>query len=300
MFVLQGPTDGSDRGFTLVEVIIALGLGLVLMTVVLRVFLSLWSAVNDSAEATEVAERAAFTLNAVSRWVSRSGARYPTATYENTKLSGWGSDADDAGWQNSLASDLEHLTVWTGLDFCQSPLLAPMPIELTALSIARVADVSCLGSTSAILGSDVLLIERRESCLPSCSGPGFFALLPSCDLLTTNDIRWMRRAEVPAECHPSTQLIRLQRQMIYWRAYTHRWGDGQPALMLKRQSVESSGRWLRADALAGFISEWRLCGLAKNNPDCQLDGRPLDAVRVSLSARSRAHVVRQRRLMVPR
>lgn len=300
MFVLQGPTDGSDRGFTLVEVIIALGLGLVLMTVVLRVFLSLWSAVNDSAQATEVAERAAFTLNAVSRWVNQSGARYSSATYENGALSGSSPNANDAGGQKGLTSDLDPLTVWAGLDFCQSPLLAPIPIELPALSIARVVDVSCLGSPSGIFGSEVLLIERREPCLPNCAGPGFFALLPSCDLLATDDIRWMRRAEVPAECHSATQLVRLQRQMIYWRAYTYRWGDGQPALMLKRQSVESSGRWLSADALAGFINEWRLCGLTKNNSYCQLDGRPIDAVRVSLSARSRAHVVRQSRLMVPR
>ena len=46
-------------GFTLIEMMIALGLGIALLAVLVRVFVSLWLVVSESASAVEVTERAA-------------------------------------------------------------------------------------------------------------------------------------------------------------------------------------------------------------------------------------------------
>ena len=123
--------------------------------------------------------------------------------------------------------------------------------------------------------------------------------MPSCDGVTPFEIRWMNRGSVPLDCASAQALIRLQRQLIYVRPHSWRRGDAKPALMLKRQSDEPSGRWLASDMLADSISGFELCGVSFDTADCVNEGRLTSAVRVSVSALGSSESFALSRFLVP-
>ena len=289
------------HGFTLVEMMIALGLGIGLLAVLMRVFISLWLAVGESASAVEVTERAAFALNAIGHWADASSA---VAALHNT--------ADSLAMLNDARKVL-HLrqdtpdglliessgSVAPGLFAgCGSPELVPIDLTKTAMAVVSAKQLDCL-SGPVEQGTSVLFLERRIPCVTPCAGPGFFALVPGCDGITPFEIRWMNRGSVPLDCAGAEALIRLQRQLIYLRPYSWRRGDAESALMLKRQSDEPSGRWLASDMLADSISGFELCGVSFDTADCVNDGRLVSALRVSLSALGSSKSFALSRFLVP-
>ena len=291
----------AASGFTLVEMMIALGLGIGLMAVLTRVFISLWLAVDESASAVEVTERAAFALNAIGHWAGES-----TAVAALHKAAGGFSMLDDATEQLSLTQDPKGgLLIESGgyaaagfFTGCGSPELVPMDLTKTTMAVVSAKQLDCL-SESVEQGTSVLFFERRIPCETPCVGPGFFALVPSCYGITPFEVRWMNRGSVPQDCAGAQALIRLQRQLIYLRPYSWRRGDAKPALMLKRQSDEPSGRWLASDMLADSIASFELCGVSFDTADCVNDGRLVSAVRVSLSALGSSESFALSRLLVP-
>ena len=173
-----------------------------------------------------------------------------------------------------------------------------MDLTKTTMAVVSAKQLDCL-SGSVEHGTSVLFFERRIPCETPCVGPGFFALVPSCDGITPFEIRWMNRGSAPQHCAGVEALIRLQRQLIYLRPYSWRRGDAKPALMLKRQSDESSGRWLASDMLADSIGSFELCGVSFDTADCVNDGRLVSAIRVSLSALGSSESFALSRLLVP-
>ena len=291
----------AASGFTLVEMMIALGLGIGLMAVLTRVFISLWLAVDESASAVEVTERAAFALNAIGHWAGES-----TAVAALHKAADSLAMLNDAGEGLHLRPDPKGgLLIESGgyaaagfFTGCGSPELVPMDLTKTTMAVVSAKQLDCL-SESVEQGTSVLFFERRIPCETPCVGPGFFALVPSCDGITPFEVRWMNRGSAPQDCAGAEALIRLQRQLIYLRPYSWRRGDAKPALMLKRQSDEPSGRWLASDMLADSIGSFELCGVSFDTADCVNDGRLVSAIRVSLSALGSSESFALSRLLVP-
>ena len=179
---------------------------------------------------------------------------------------------------------------------CGSPELAPRSHK-TAMAVVSAKQLDCL--SGQLSGAPVLFLERRIPCVIPCAGAGFFALVPSCDGIAPFEIRWMNRGSVPLDCAGAEALIRLQRQLIYLRPHSWRRGDAKPALMLKRQSDEPSGRWLASDMLADSISGFELCGVSFDTADCVNDGRLVSALRVSVSALGSSESFALSRFLVP-
>ena len=264
---------------------IALGLGIGLLAVLMRVFISLWLAVGESASAVEVTERAAFALNAIGHWAAESSA---VAALHNTadslamlndarKVLHLRQDTNDGLLIESSGSVAPGF--FTG---CGSPELVPIDPTKTAMAVVTAEQLDCL-SGSIEQGTSVLFLERRIPCETPCTEQGFFVLVPSCEAVTPYEIRWMTLGSVPLDCAGAEAVIRLQRQLIYLRPYSWRRGDAQPALMLKRQSDEPSGRWLASDMLADSIGGFELCGVSFDTADCVNNGRLISALRVSVS-----------------
>ena len=273
-------------GFTLVEMMIALGLGIGLLGVLMRVFISLWLSVGESASAVEVTERAAFALNAIGHWAGESSA--VAAVHD----AGDGFPMlNDAGEVLPVIQDSNDGLViessgslapgfFTG---CRSPELVPIDPTKTAMAVVSAKQLDCL-SGPVEQDTLVLFLERRIHCETPCAGAGFFALVPSCDAVTPYQTRWMTQGSVPLDCAGAQAVIRLQRQLIYLRPYSWHRGDAKPALMLKRQSDEPSGRWLASDMVADSIGGFELCGVSLDTGDCVSDGRLVSAIWVSVSA----------------
>ena len=59
-------------------------------------------------------------------------------------------------------------------------------------------------------------------------------------------------------CYTEPQLFELHRILIYARNYSHKRGDGAPALMMSRLTAEPEPRWLRSDMLASGVFTWDL------------------------------------------
>ena len=289
------------NGFTLVEMMIALGLGVGLLAILMRVFISLWLAVGESASAVEVTERAAFALNAIGHWAGESTA--VAALHEEAGSLPMLNNAAEVLHLTQDAND-ELLTGSSGsvapgfFNGCGSPELFPINLTKTAMAVVSAKQLDCL-SGPVEHGTSVLFLERRLLCETPCAGAGFFALVPSCDGVTPFEIRWMNRGSLPHDCLGANAVIRLQRQLVYLRPYSWRRGDAKPALMLKRQSDEPSGRWLASDMLADSISGFELCGVSFDTADCVNDGRLVSALRVSLSALGSSESFALSRFLVP-
>ena len=291
----------ARSGFTLVEMMIALGLGIGLIAVLLRVFISLWLAVGESALVVEVTERAAFALNAIGQWASESNAEaalheagdsFPMLD-DAAEVLRVTQDSNDGLLIESIGSVAPGF--FTG---CRSPELAPIDLTKTAMAVVSAKQLDCL-SGPVEQGTLVLFLERRIPCVIPCIGPGFFAIVPSCDAVTPFEVRWMTRGSVPSGCAGAQGVIRLQRQLIYLRPYSWRRADAKPALMLTRQSDEPSGRWLASDMLADSIGSFELCGVSFDKADCVNDGRLVSAVRVSVSALGSSESFALSRFLVP-
>jgi hypothetical protein len=291
----------AASGFTLGEMMIALGLGIGLLAVLMRVFISLWLAVGESASAAEVTERAAFALNAIGHWGGESAA---VAALH--KAGGSLAMLNDARKVLHLRPDTnDGLLIESSGSLvpgffagCGSPALVPIDLTKTAMTVVAAKQLDCL-SGPVEQGTSVLFLERRLLCETPCAGPGFFALVPSCDAVMPFEIRWMNRGSVPLDCAGAEALIRLQRQLIYLRPHSWRRGDANPALMLKRQSDEPSGRWLASDVLADSISGFELCGVSFDTADCVNDGRLVSALRVSVTAVGSSESFTLSRFLVP-
>ena len=290
------------NGFTLVEMMIALGLGIGLLTVLMRVFISLWLAVVESASAVEVTERAAFALNAIEHWAGESAA--VASLHKAADSLAMINDARKVlhlrqDTNDGLLIESSGSVVPSFFAGCGSPALVPTDLTKTAMTVVAAKQLDCL-SGPVEQGSLVLFLERRIPCETPCAGPGFFALVPSCDGVTPYEVRWMTRGYVPLDCAGAQTFIRLQRQLIYLRPYSWRRGDAKPALMLKRQADEPNGRWLASDMLADSIGGFELCGVSFDMADCVNDGRLVSAVRVSLSALGPSESFTLSRFLVPR
>ena len=268
------------RGFTLVEMMIALGLGVGLLAVLMRLFISLWLAVAESASAVEATERAAFTLNVIEHWAGETAAvaapqeagdSFPMLS-DAADVLPLTQDSNDGLFIESIGSVASGF--FTG---CGSPELVPIDPTKTAMAVVTAEQLDCL-SGSIEQGTSVLFLERRIPCETPCTEPGFFVLVPSCEAVTPYEIRWMTLGSVPLDCAGAEAVIRLQRQLIYLRPYSWRRGDAQPALMLKRQSDEPSGRWLASDMLADSIGGFELCGVSFDTADCVKNGRLIYAL----------------------
>ena len=288
-------------GFTLIEMMIALGLGIALLAVLVRVFVSLWLVVSESASAVEVTERAAFALNAIGHWAGESTAvaalhkAGDSVPMLNDPVEALPLTQDSNDGLRTGSSGYPVPRFFSG---CGSPELAPIDLTKTAMAVVPAKQLDCL-SGSVEQSTLVLFLERRTPCKTPCAGPGFFALVPSCDAVTPFEIRWMNRGSVLLDCAGTKALIRLQRQLIYLRPYSWRRGDAKPALMLKRQSDEPSGRWLASDMVADSIGAVELCGVSYDLTDCVNDGRFISALRVSVSALGSSESLVLSRFLVP-
>lgn len=299
--VAQPDKPLAVSGFSLVEMMIALGLGIVLLAVLMRVFISLWLAVSESASAVEVTERAAFALNAIGHWAGESTA--VAALHEAVDSVPILYDPAEVlpltqGFNDGLLTGSSGYLLPSSFPGCGSPEIEPVDLKKTALAVVPAKQLDCL-SGLVEQGTLVLFLERRIPCETPCAGAGFFALVPSCDAVTPYQTRWMTRGSVPLDCAGAQAVIRLQRQLIYLRPYSWRRGDAKPALMLKRQSDESTGRWLASDMVADSIGAFELCGVSFGTIDCVNDGRLVSALRVSVSALGSSESLTFSRFLVP-
>lgn len=253
------------HGFTLVELMVAQALGLAMMTLLVASLSSLYKSVQVSADAAENSETAYFLMDALEQWLSDS--RSPMLTTDSLPVSTWAEG--DVG---SAAMD----------DACGTPLQSQFDFARAGVAVIPPGKVSCLASSSVDESSRVLLIERRVPCGENCGDAGFYAALSDCASGNTTP-EWRSGEEgmvheaggvegivgtVPGDmedgvsdtqtCDAQPQLFELHRILIYARNYSHKRGDGVPALMMSRLAAESEPRWLRSDMLANGVFAWDL------------------------------------------
>lgn len=253
------------HGFTLVELLVAQALGLAMMTLLVASLSSLYKSVQVSADAAENSETAYFLMDALEQWLSDS--RSPMLTTNSLPLPAWAEDDNE-----SMLID----------DPCGTPLQSPFDFARAGVAVIPPGKVSCLASSSVDESSRVLLIERRVPCGENCGHAGFYAELSDCSSGHTRP-KWRSGKEgtvdeaggvegmvgtVPGDmedgvsdrqnCDAQPQLFELHRILIYARNYSHKRGDGVPAVMMSRLATEPEPRWLRSDMLASGVFTWDL------------------------------------------
>jgi len=250
---MRGEYRATTGGFTLVELMVAQALGLALIGVLAASLSSLYKSIHVSADAAENSETAYFLMDALTQWLSEA---------RNLPLA-----AERVAWPISIGGDSVVIN-----DPCGTPTQSPFAFAGAGVAVLVAGNVRCLPSHSVKDYSPVLLIERRKLCGEDCGGAGFYAELSDCgpgrtvpewrsgDLgrrnIGTGD-RERGESELEA-CDGETQLFQLHRMLIYARDYSHRYGDGVPALMMSRLAAEPEPRWLRSDMLASAVFDWQL------------------------------------------
>lgn len=245
-----------SEGFTLIELMISLSLGLGLMTLMTATMLRLSEVSRGSAEAAEAMERGYFLMDVMEAWVGEAGPIRVTDQVSESE----GAHDDGESMQDALSS---VMTTGTTSIFnpCQNPIASPLPDDSHGLVVLSDLTVDCIPQRHRQLGSPALFLERRFRCWGNCTHQGFYALTDSCSAeskASSTNIVWLESASRRPPCFENGGAVRLNRALIYVRDYAWDAGDGESAVMFRELADEPESRWLRSAMLAHDIRDWQL------------------------------------------
>ena len=279
--------EGSSSGFTLVELMISMTLGLVLISLMIGTIDKVLYASRVSAEAAETVERGYFLMDAMDTWVAA------TSPISNDMLS-------EVSAERFAPMSLEHAR--GVIDLCETPDLASLPLASSGIALLEPGAWPCIPQRNLEVAVSALLLERRLPCREDCNGSGFYAVPTRClargegerdetagsgDADATHpefngiefaghpsdgtefegseplhyQIAWLDADHDRSPCFANGRAFKVTRSLIYVRDYAWRVGDGIRAVMVRDLAQEPDARWLRSSMLAHGIDDWQVACL---------------------------------------
>ena len=319
---------GFSSGFTLVELMISMTLGLVLISLMVGTIDKVLHASRVSSEAAETLEHGYFLMDAMDTWVAG------TSPISNDMSS-------ETSAERSAPMSLEH--AGGAVDFCETPDLASLSLASSGIALLEPDAWSCIPQRNLAVAASALLLERRLPCRENCTGAGFYAVPTRClandesEPSGTNgsagadsthpefdgsefadgpfgasesgvdeghqyQIVWRDSGVGRSSCFDNGRAFKVTRSLIYVRDYAWRVGDGIRAVMVRDLAQEPKARWLRSSMLAHGIDDWQVACLFDCFEMGDLSNNALLAAAVGLSfvVEARSHSISIQRVLAPR
>ncbi len=237
----------ASRGFTLIEVVIALSLGLMLIAGVSQTLLSLHKAAARSADRAELAERGRFTSQFLYDEVSSAWDYQPVSfqPVTNQPLPG-----------QHEPNHPEPMVV-------SSPCVSPTSANGVGIRFVNAGVFPCLPATGLVDGSGYLVVDSIQPCVETCpetTWPNFVRLDPGCHPLFSvshPEVRVVHSGALPSDCSASTSMALWRRRAFFLRDYSWTPGDNLPALLFRELRADGSG-FKRAEMLVPRVESWRV------------------------------------------
>ena len=321
------PTQFSS-GFTLVELMVSMTLGLVLMSLMVGTIDRVMHANRISAEAAETLERGYFLMDAMDTWVAGTSPIFHGVLSEVSA-------------QRSTPMLLEF--TGSAVDLCETPDLASLPLASSGIAVLDPSAWPCIPQRHLAVAASALLLERRLPCRENCNGAGFYAIPKHCLAIDDGDrgeangfagadsagaefegiefaghpfdgtefkggeplhyqIAWLDGDHDRFPCFANGRAFKVARSLIYVRNYAWRVGDGIRAVMVRDLAQEPKARWLRSSMLAHGIDDWQMACLFDCFEMGDLSNNALLAAAVGLSfvVEARSHSISIQRVLAPR
>lgn len=273
-----------SSGFTLVELMVSMTLGLSLIVLMVGTIDKIFHASRVSAESAETLERGYFLMDAMDTWVAE------TSPISHDTLS-------EVYAQRYSPMSLKH--AGGAVDLCETPDLASLPLASSGIALFEPDAWSCIPQRNLEVSASALLLERRLPCRAKCTGAGFYAVPTRClaggegELGETDgsggadsagaefegievadgpfgasesgvdeghqyQIVWRDSGVGRSSCFDNGRAFQVTRSLIYVRDYAWRVGDGIRAVMVRDLAQEPKARWLRSSMLAHGINDWKM------------------------------------------
>lgn len=315
-------------GFTLVELMVSMTLGLVLISLMVGTIDKVMHASRVSAEAAETIERGYFLMDAMDTWVAETSPM-PHGLFSDVSA--------------ELTTPILGQRAQAFVDLCDSPDIAALPEALAGIVLLEPSAWPCIPQRNLEASAPGLLLEHRLPCRKNCNDAGFFAIPEHCHVSgeveqseanrspvaysgdsqvssiefvghSFDDIEfdmgerlqyqivWLDAGHDRPPCFANGRALKLTRSLIYVRDYAWRVGDGIRAVMVRDLAQEPEARWLRSSMLAHGIDDWQVACLF----DCfvmgALSNRALLAATIELSfvVEGRSQSIRIQRALAPR
>lgn len=271
-------------GFTLVELMVSMALGLGLMSLMIGTIDKVLHASRVSADAAEVIERGYFLMDVMDTWVAGTSPISPDML----------SEVSAQRSTSKLLGSTEG-----AVDLCETPDLASLPLASSGLALLEPGAWPCIPQRNLEVSASALLLERRLPCRENCNGAGFYAVPTRClasgegepdetdgsggadsTSLEFNGIEfaghsfgdtgaeigeflhyqivWRDAGVGLSACSGNVRAFNVARSLIYVRDYAWRVGDGIRAVMVRDLAPEPEARWLRSSMLAHGIDDWQM------------------------------------------
>jgi len=279
--------EGSSSGFTLVELMISMTLGLVLISLMIGTIDKVLYASRVASEAAETLERGYFLMDAMDTWVAGTSPISPDMLSEVSA-------------QRSNPMLLEYIE--GAVDLCETPDLASLPLASSGIALLEPGAWPCIPQRNLEVAASALLLERRLPCRENCNGAGFYAVPKHCLAIDDGErdetngfagtdsagaefegiefadgpfgasesgvdeghkyqIVWRDSGVGRSSCFDNGRAFKVTRSLIYVRDYAWRVGDGIRAVMVRDLAQEPKARWLRSSMLAHGINDWQVACL---------------------------------------
>jgi hypothetical protein len=315
-------------GFTLVELMVSMALGLGLMSLMIGTVDKVLHASRVSAEAAETLERGYFLMDALDTWVAGTSPISPDMLSEVSA-------------QRSAPMLLEYTE--GAVDLCETPDLASLPLASSGIALLEPGAWPCIPQRNLEASASALLLERRLPCRANCNGAGFYAVPKRClargevELEETNgsagadsansefngieiagnpfigtdfevdefphyQIVWRETGIDRSSCADNVRAFNVARSLIYVRDYAWRVGDGIRAVMIRDLAQEPKARWLRSSMLAHGIDDWKVACITDCFEMGDLSSGALLAAAIDLSfvVNARSQSISIQRVLAPR
>ena len=317
-----------SQGFTLVELMVSMALGLGLMSLMIGTIDKVLHASRVSAEAAETLERGYFLMDAMDTWVAG------TSPISSDMLS-------EVSAQRSIPMLVEYRE--EAVDLCETPDLASLPLASSGIALLEPGAWPCIPQRNLEVAASALLLEHRLPCRENCNGAGFYAVPKRClfngeaeqggtnksagadsthpefDGIEFADgpfgasesgvdeghkyqIVWRDAGVGRASCFDNGKTFKVTRSLIYVRDYAWRVGDGIRAVMVRDLAQEPKARWLRSSMLAHGIDDWQVACMFDCFEMGELSNGALLAAAIDLSfvVNARSQSISIQRALAPR
>ncbi|EHQ56665.1 prepilin-type N-terminal cleavage/methylation domain-containing protein [gamma proteobacterium HIMB55] len=317
-----------SQGFTLVELMVSMALGLGLMSLMIGTIDKVLHASRVSAEAAETLERGYFLMDAMDTWVAG------TSPISSDMLS-------EVSAQRSIPMLVEYRE--GAVDLCETPDLASLPLASSGIALLEPGAWPCIPQRNLEVAALALLLEHRLPCRENCNGAGFYAVPrrclfsgeaeqgetdgqggadsthPECDGIEfagspfgasefgvdeghKYQIVWRDAGVGRSSCFDNGKAFKVTRSLIFVRNYAWRVGDGIRAVMVRDLAEEPKARWLRSSMLAHGIDDWQVACLFDCFDMGDLSNGALLAPAIDLSfvVNARSQSISIQRVLAPR
>ena len=317
-----------SQGFTLVELMVSMALGLGLMSLMIGTIDKVLHASRVSAEAAETLERGYFLMDAMDTWVAG------TSPISSDMLS-------EVSAQRSIPMLVEYRE--GAVDLCETPDLASLPLASSGIALLEPGAWPCIPQRNLEVAASALLLEHRLPCRENCSGAGFYAVPKRClfsgeaeqgetdgqggadstypefdgsefadgpfgasksgvDEGHKYQIVWRDAGVGRSSCFDNGKAFKVTRSLIFVRNYAWRVGDGIRAVMVRDLAEEPKARWLRSSMLAHGIDDWQVACLFDCFETGDLSNGALLAPAIDLSfvMNARSQSISIQRVLAPR